>query len=96
MRRARGARARGFDKLPSLSDVEILAFDEKSTFEFLLDFRLQSEPRFISGNQAKNQKWIFHRKLKVPSSVISSQPKTKYMHARSHHARRRRITNINA
>jgi hypothetical protein len=55
MHRARAARARGFDSLPSLSDVARLALSAQI--------------------KQKNQKWIFHQKLKVPMSVIFSLPK---------------------
>jgi hypothetical protein len=59
MHRARAACARGFDSLPSLSDVARLALSAQI--------------------KQKNQKWIFHRKLKFSTSVISSLPKIQYI-----------------
>jgi hypothetical protein len=60
-------------KVPTPRTLELLVSDEKSTFDFFC---------FICGDKLslalspqikqKNQKWIFHRKLKVSMSVIYS------------------------
>jgi hypothetical protein len=60
MHRARAARPRGFDSLPSLSDVGTFSH----AFSLAL-FHLRKQ-KYQNGN--------IHRKLKVPTSTILLQP----------------------
>ena len=48
--------------------MELLAIDEKSTFDFFALFGKKNEARFIPQIKQKNRKWIIYEKLRVPSS----------------------------
>ena len=59
-------------KEPTPRRLEPLIFDEKSTSDFFAFFILVRIKRFsiyTHKDSKKNQKWIFHRKLKVSIST---------------------------
>jgi hypothetical protein len=63
------------DAIPTHRTLELLDFDEKSTFYcFCFIWAYKVSPALYAQIKQNNQKWIFHRKLKVPTSVISSLP----------------------
>ena len=72
-------RARGFDSLPSLSDVGTLSFRWNLPFWyfcFLLTYKLRLAV-YLKIKQ-KYQNGNIHRKLRVPTSVIFSEPSIQY------------------
>ena len=69
MHRARAARPRGFDSLPSLSDVGTFSFRWiKPFWYFCLKKRYKASLALYRFCKQKYQKWIIHRKLRVPTS----------------------------
>jgi hypothetical protein len=49
--------------------LELLAFDEKSTFDcFCFIWAYKAGLALYAQMKQNNQKWIFHRKLKIPTS----------------------------
>ena len=49
--------------------MELLAFDEKTTFDFFCFICVDRASLDLTPQiKQKNQKWIYHRKLKVPTS----------------------------
>ena len=82
MHRARAARPRGFDSLPSLSDVGTLSFRWILPFWyfcFLLAYK--ASLALYAKRKQKHQNGNIHRKLKVPMSVILSLPKVQYKYS---------------
>ena len=69
MHRARAARSRGFDSLPSLSDVRILSFRWIKLFwYFCLQTQYKARLALSDLRKQKYQNGSIHRKLRVPTS----------------------------
>ena len=74
MHRARGARPRGFDGLPSLSDVATVSFRSIIHFwYFCLIWGNKASLALFRQIKQKYQKWIIHRKRRVPTSERESK-----------------------